>query len=167
MSRPPCKVPPEHILVPIDASAPDALATGELALTHAVALAGARGRITMVCAEKPAFPFGGVEVPRELETAVRAAEDARNRAIGERMQAMAAHARARGATVSVSLLAGTGGEAERVVEAADKLAVDLIVMTTHARGGVQRLFLGSVAERIAHLSTTPVLLVPAALAPAT
>lgn len=36
---------------------------------------------------------------------------------------------------------------------------DLIVMTTHGRGGIARLWLGSVADQLVHLSTLPLLLV--------
>ncbi len=37
--------------------------------------------------------------------------------------------------------------------------IDLVVMGTHGRGGVQRLWLGSVAERVIRLSQSPVLAV--------
>ena len=50
-------------------------------------------------------------------------------------------------------------------------AIDLVVMTTHARGGVSRALLGSVADGLVRYSLAPVLLVrprhEAALAPAT
>ncbi len=50
-------------------------------------------------------------------------------------------------------------------------AIDLVVMTTHARGGVSRALLGSVADGLVRYSPAPVLLVPprheGALAPAT
>jgi nucleotide-binding universal stress UspA family protein len=36
---------------------------------------------------------------------------------------------------------------------------DLIVMTTHGRGGLARFWLGSVADALVHISTTPMLLV--------
>jgi nucleotide-binding universal stress UspA family protein len=42
---------------------------------------------------------------------------------------------------------------------ADPEAGDVIVMTTHGRGGVARWFLGSVAEDVVRRSTVPVLLV--------
>jgi len=51
----------------------------------------------------------------------------------------------------------------------DPEAGDVIVMTTHGRGGVARWFLGSVAEDVVRRSTVPVLLVRsrAATKPAT
>jgi nucleotide-binding universal stress UspA family protein len=38
---------------------------------------------------------------------------------------------------------------------------DLVVMTTHGRGGVRRWLLGSVADKLVHAAAAPVLLVPA------
>ncbi|CAB3767347.1 universal stress protein UspA [Burkholderia sp. MSh2] len=49
----------------------------------------------------------------------------------------------------------------RIVGLADELKADLIVMGTHGRRGFQRLFLGSVAERVLRLSPRPVLMIPA------
>lgn len=49
----------------------------------------------------------------------------------------------------------------RIVRLADETEADLIVMGTHGRRGVQRLFLGSVAERVLRLATCPVLMIPA------
>jgi len=49
-----------------------------------------------------------------------------------------------------------------VLNAAREFDADLIVMGTRGRRGVQRLILGSVAERCVRQSTVPVLLIPAA-----
>ncbi|QGZ63122.1 universal stress protein [Paraburkholderia acidisoli] len=49
-----------------------------------------------------------------------------------------------------------------VLEAAKTHHADLIVMGTHGRRGVQRLILGSVAERCVRQSSLPVLLIPSA-----
>ncbi|HEU0116127.1 MAG TPA: universal stress protein, partial [Thermomicrobiales bacterium] len=38
---------------------------------------------------------------------------------------------------------------------------DLVVLTSHGRGGVQRWLLGSVAEKLARTAPCPILLVPA------
>jgi hypothetical protein len=48
-----------------------------------------------------------------------------------------------------------------VLRTAQKSEADLIVMTTHGRSGLQRLWLGSVAANIVHQSTCPVLLIRA------
>jgi nucleotide-binding universal stress UspA family protein len=49
-----------------------------------------------------------------------------------------------------------------VLKAATDFNASLIVMGTHGRRGMQRLILGSVAERCVRQSTLPVLLIPAA-----
>jgi nucleotide-binding universal stress UspA family protein len=48
-----------------------------------------------------------------------------------------------------------------ILHAAADLKADLVVMGTHGRRGVRRLFLGSVAERFLRIATCPVLMIPA------
>ncbi|AFZ69053.1 universal stress protein [Deinococcus peraridilitoris] len=48
--------------------------------------------------------------------------------------------------------------AQVIVEEADALNVDLIVMSTHCRTGISRLLTGSVAETVLHHARQPVLL---------
>ncbi len=55
------------------------------------------------------------------------------------------------------LLTRTGRPDEAVNRAAEDLDVDLIVMATHGRTGVARLFLGSVAEHVVRGAKRPVL----------
>lgn len=52
-----------------------------------------------------------------------------------------------------------GSPATEIVREADERGVDQIAMGTHGRGAVGSLFLGSVAQRVIHLSKVPVLLV--------
>jgi nucleotide-binding universal stress UspA family protein len=52
-----------------------------------------------------------------------------------------------------------GSPARDIVEYADDEGCDLIVMGTHGRSGVDRLLLGSVAERVVRTSTVPVMTV--------
>jgi nucleotide-binding universal stress UspA family protein len=52
-----------------------------------------------------------------------------------------------------------GPVAQSIVEHAQDLGVDLIVMGTHGRTGLDHLLLGSVAERVVRLSACPVLTV--------
>jgi nucleotide-binding universal stress UspA family protein len=59
----------------------------------------------------------------------------------------------------VSAHAAQGESASEIVRLADECGVDQIVMGTHGRGAVGGLFLGSVAQRVVHLSKRPVLLV--------
>ena len=52
-----------------------------------------------------------------------------------------------------------GQPAEVIVKMASELGCDLIVMGTHGRSGIAGLVMGSVASRVLHLATCPVLLV--------
>jgi nucleotide-binding universal stress UspA family protein len=67
-----------------------------------------------------------------------------------------------------SVMAVAGPPVDEIL-AAQEPDVAMLVMATHGRGGFQRLRLGSVADRVLHAATRPVLLVapPAAGAPAT
>jgi nucleotide-binding universal stress UspA family protein len=51
--------------------------------------------------------------------------------------------------------------ATAILDVAEREQVDLIMLATHGRGGMDRLMLGSVADRVVHHSRCPVLLVPA------
>ena len=55
------------------------------------------------------------------------------------------------------LLVMIGDPAVEVLRVATRLRVDLIVMATHGRKGLRRLFLGSVAERVVRGAQCPVL----------
>ncbi|MEA3440220.1 MAG: universal stress protein [Chloroflexota bacterium] len=50
--------------------------------------------------------------------------------------------------------------AQTIISVADEEQVDVIMMATHGRGGLQRLFVGSVADRVVHHTDHPVFLVP-------
>ena len=52
-----------------------------------------------------------------------------------------------------------GAPAAEIVRVANERGVDQIVMGTHGRGAIGSLLIGSVAQRVVHLSKLPVLLV--------
>ncbi|ADJ14782.1 universal stress protein [Halalkalicoccus jeotgali] len=62
-----------------------------------------------------------------------------------------------GVPVETALIEGT--PSKEVVRYAEAEGCDLIVMGTHGRGGIDRLLLGSVAERVVRGSPVPVLTV--------
>ena len=51
--------------------------------------------------------------------------------------------------------------ATAILDVAEREQVDLIMLATHGRGGIDRLVLGSVADRVVHHSRCPILLIPA------
>jgi len=54
-----------------------------------------------------------------------------------------------------------GAPARSIVDAASAHKADLIVMTSHGRGGISRLIMGSVAESVLRGTRTPILLLRA------
>ncbi|WP_266077330.1 universal stress protein [Haladaptatus caseinilyticus] len=61
--------------------------------------------------------------------------------------------------VSLTTHLAEGPPNKEIVRYAEREGFDLIVMGTHGRGGIDRLLLGSVAERVVRASTIPVLTV--------
>ncbi len=53
-----------------------------------------------------------------------------------------------------------GRTAAVIIDQATRARADVIVMGTHGRTGMSEMLLGSVAHKVIHRSTTPVLLVP-------
>lgn len=64
-----------------------------------------------------------------------------------------------GEEVKVETMARIGSPAAEIIEAANILPADLIVIATHGRGGLKRVWLGSVAEQVIRHSPCPVLVV--------
>jgi nucleotide-binding universal stress UspA family protein len=62
-----------------------------------------------------------------------------------------------GAQARYELVNRSGKAAETIIRAAEEFDADLIVMATHGRTGIPRLFLGSVAEEVVRGSKRPVL----------
>lgn len=83
------------------------------------------------------------------------------REIGERsIHEAAALARRKGLRADTSLLHGRGRRASDVIlNAAIKWRADLVVMGTHGRRGLDRLLIGSDAERVLRGTPVPLLLV--------
>jgi nucleotide-binding universal stress UspA family protein len=67
--------------------------------------------------------------------------------------------RAKKAGVKASVLLREGDAADQIVRACRSTKSDLIVMGTHGRRGLQKLFLGSVAERVVATASCPVVTV--------
>ena len=78
----------------------------------------------------------------------------------ENAQAMVAAIGERAGARGVSchpLVAHSSQVAESIIAAADKQACDLIVMASHGRRGIQKLLLGSQANKVVTQSSVPVL----------
>ncbi|MGB8644856.1 MAG: universal stress protein [Anaerolineae bacterium] len=136
------------ILVPLDGSS-----FGEAALAHARELAHCTGaEIALVrVAIQPLYEYA--TDPLLFQT-VREDTEA---ASAEYLQRVAAELSADGFTATVETC--TGPVAETILDYAQEIQADLIVMSTHGRSGLARWFIGSIADKIVRASTLPVLLV--------
>lgn len=74
-------------------------------------------------------------------------------------QAQALVERGRQAGLEVSFLVWTGDPGDQIVSAAEAEHVDMVLVGSHGRGAVGRLFLGSVSEHVVRNAPCPVLVV--------
>jgi len=56
----------------------------------------------------------------------------------------------------------TGTPHETILEYADEVGADMVVMSTHGRSGIDRFLIGSVTEKVVRLADVPILTVRAA-----
>jgi len=142
-----------QIMIPLDGSE-----RAEQALPYAEYVASASGAtLHLVCVvERPsAVRAQGVGAPVNVYEPVIAAQREEATAYLERVRA---RLEGDGRSVQVELL--DGDEASALLDYAHAAGIDLVVMTSHGRAGLTRWALGSVADRVAHGSAVPVLLVP-------
>jgi len=62
--------------------------------------------------------------------------------------------------VTCKVVTRSGREDEEILEFAKKEKVDLIVIGTHGRTGIEHVFFGSVAEKVLRRSPIPVFIIP-------
>lgn len=141
------------ILVPLDGSL-----LAEQALEHAQTLAAATGASLLLVLV--AHAFGDPTMARRAET-MRRIEVLHERE-RKRMAAYLADVAhdIQEAGIPVQIQISEGDPAEEILRAGREAGAELIVMSTHGRSGLQRLWLGSVAMRVAHAAELPVLLAP-------
>lgn len=141
----------KHILVPVDGSP-----TAALAIDKAVALAKAFGSsVTAIYVIDP-YPFTGVGTDYAYGQAqyLTAATAEANEAIKGAKQAF----EAAGIAVKTALVEGHAVY-KGILETAESGGADLIVMGSHGRRGIEKLMLGSVAQRVVSHAHVPVLVV--------
>lgn len=144
----------KHILVPLDGSD-----LAEQALTEAKKLVAPETLITLFQVIRLPLPVMSPDVG--LSMPVIEMDDLMSEAMGY-LNKVAAELATEGITANCDVM-----EADNVADAITDYArghgVDLIVKTTHGRGGLSRLVFGSVAEGVVRQAPCPVLLIRAAL----
>jgi nucleotide-binding universal stress UspA family protein len=112
-----------------------------------------RARLVVLHVLVPPSPFAGGDLPGTwIELEARARNDANRRLAAAVSEAERAGIAATGALVR-------GVPAEAIVRVARREGADLIVIGTHGRSGLGRLFMGSVASRVLVTAGCPVLTV--------
>ena len=136
----------EHVLCPIDFSEGS---------THALEQAAAvaswyNARLTALHVYSPLVPVPGLPVDEAPESELLRARE----------EATAFVESVLGSGTAVDVFVDVGKPVRSIIERADRLPADLIVMGTHGASGFERLVLGSVTETILRKAACPVLTVP-------
>lgn len=125
---------------------------------RAAALAGAFGAeliLLHVAAEDPAFVGYGAGPDTVRDDRARELRDEHRR-----LQELAEDLRGRG--VAAKALLVEGPSVEKILDEAERLRADAIVIGSHGHTALYRVLLGSVSEGVVRKSPRPVLLVPSA-----
>jgi len=136
----------ERILVPTDGST-----ASRPAIAHAVALAAHHEATIHAIYVVNTASFASIPTEGSWEGVSEMLEREGGDALKEVTDAAAA------ADVPVECVQIDGAPSREIVRYAETHDCDLIVMGTHGRGGIDRLLLGSVAEKVVRSSTVPVL----------
>jgi nucleotide-binding universal stress UspA family protein len=149
------------MLVPLDGSE-----ASERAVAHAQSVAKALGarvyllQIISLTHEYEAFHGGDeslttIEYSRDTARQITAARQTRAE---EYLAAIAARLEGEGIQVEASVRQGP--TLDNIMNFIEETGIDLVVMSTHGRGGLQRFLVGSVTDRVIRSSRVPVLAIP-------
>lgn len=138
----------DRILVPTDGSS-----EGELAVCHALDLAAVHGASVRAIYVVDTARYAGMPMETTWEGVGDLLYDDGESAL-ETVEALAADR-----DVDVETAVVEGSPSREIITQAEEAACDLVVMGTHGRGGIDRLLLGSVAEKVVRGSSVPVLTV--------
>lgn len=108
--------------------------------------------LVQVLVEAPLYSEGFIS-RRQVQTVY----DAQRKWSEETLEARAEQLRQSG--IKTGWRVQAGAPHEEIVRTAEEEHADMIVMGTHGRGGLNRMILGSVAERVIRLARCPVLTV--------
>lgn len=138
----------DRILVPTDGSA-----EGERAVAHAVDLAAVHDAAVHAIHVVDSARYAGMPMEASWEGVGELLRGDADDAVG------AVEELAAGTDVDVETAVVEGSPSREIVRYAEGNDFDLVVMGTHGRGGIDRLLLGSVAEKVVRGSAVPVLTV--------
>ena len=145
----------QKIMVPLDGSQ-----VAECVIPHIETIAGKPGTaVELVTVVEPlVIPTRG-QIALSDDDIKQIDAEARQEA-HKYLDQVAARLKQAGVNARVVLL--TGKAADSLVRYANNNDVDLIIMATHGRSGISKIFWGSVAEKILRATAIPVLLIKTA-----
>ncbi|ELZ62178.1 UspA domain protein [Halorubrum hochstenium ATCC 700873] len=138
----------DRILVPTDGSS-----EGELAVCHALDLAAVHGATVRAIYVVDTARYAGMPMETTWEGVGDLLYDDGEAALGTVCDLAADR------DVDVETAVVEGSPSREIITQAEETGCDLVVMGTHGRGGIDRLLLGSVAEKVVRGSSVPVLTV--------
>jgi nucleotide-binding universal stress UspA family protein len=142
----------QRFLVPVDFSE-----DANQAVKYAIDLASKLGaRMTLLHVIQPP-PWGGVDMDVTLPYAYSLFIQNLEAEVAHRMQACLERITADGLEGEVAVVRGV--PFREILDTAKMQQVDLIIMGTHGRTGLQHVLMGSVAEKVVRLAPCPVLVV--------
>ena len=143
----------KHILVPLDGSK-----LAETALDDALTVADlSQAEITLLQVVQPTEHVIGLNTDHPVYLDQQWASQ---KAIAQDYLADVQQ-QLKGTKISINSSIEMGPAAETIIDYATDYPVDLIVMATHGRSGIQRWVFGSVAEKVLRRANVPILLVRA------
>ena len=145
----------QHIMVPLDGSE---LAECVLPHVESIATGCNVSKITLVRVVPPLHMYGGTETrisPEDQKILEEDSIEVSSTYLEEKVQAL----KDKGVLVETKVLLGNILDA--LCDYIVKNDVDLVIIATHGRSGVSRLFLGSIADRLLHQAPVPILMVRA------
>ena len=138
----------QRILVPTDGSA-----ASDDAVEHALDLATVHGADVHAVYVVDTASAAGIS----MEATWEGVSDMLYREGGSALEEVERRGEERGVSVETAVVEGS--PAQQIVRYAEREGCDVVVMGTHGRGGLDRLLLGSVAEKVVRASSVPVLTV--------
>jgi nucleotide-binding universal stress UspA family protein len=143
----------KRILVALDGSP-----RAEKSLEWATRIASASGGVlTLLQAVEPPLPFSSPYLPHAVEDAQIALDHGRE-ASARYLEETKARLERQGLRIEMETLLGAHA-APGILQYAEEHPVDLIALATHGRGGLPRLVLGSVADKVLRGASVPILVV--------
>jgi nucleotide-binding universal stress UspA family protein len=139
----------QRLLVPVDFSVPS-----QQALDYAIELSG-KLQASLILLHVIQLPLLGGGTNLGADTSLVLYLEEIEAAMWQSIETHATRVRAAGLACDAFVVHGT--PFQQIIDVATAKQVDLIVMGTHGHTGLQRFFLGSVAEKVVRMAPCPVL----------